>query len=155
VFDDLHFERRPYERWSVYGQLKTANSLFAVELDKRGASSGIRAFAVHPGRIPGTDLNRHMSLLEQLVASAGRFLPTRGGIRLKSVEEGASTSLWTAVSPQLDGKGGVYCADCDVSPLVHEASPLGNSVRDYAVDSELARRLWTVSEELTGLRYPF
>lgn len=50
-FDDPNFEHRPYDRWLGYGQSKTANILFAVGLDRRGQTHGIRAFAVHPGVI--------------------------------------------------------------------------------------------------------
>jgi NAD(P)-dependent dehydrogenase (short-subunit alcohol dehydrogenase family) len=153
-FEDIHFDRRPYEKWSAYGQSKTANSLFAVELDRRGEPHGFRAFAVHPGRIPGTDLKRFMTPDEQKAAMASLEAPPKDGIRLKSLEEGAATTLWAALSPQLSGKGGVYCADCDVSPLVHQDSPRGNSVRDYAVDEKFARELWDASERMIGFRYP-
>src|SRR5260370_25480481 len=58
-FSDPNFNQRPYDKWAAYGQSKSANSLFAVELDRRGQDHGIRAFAVHPGGIL-TDLVRHM-----------------------------------------------------------------------------------------------
>ncbi|MGJ4748814.1 hypothetical protein ACQV5M_20805, partial [Leptospira sp. SA-E8] len=61
VFDDLHFERRPYERWAAYGQSKTANVLFALDLDRRGQAQGVRAFSVHPGGIVDTNLAKHLS----------------------------------------------------------------------------------------------
>jgi len=154
-FGDIHFNRRPYDRWSAYGQSKTANSLFAVELDRRGEASGVRAFAVHPGRIPGTELKRFMSAEAQgsLMQNDLHSTPP-DGIYIKSVDEGASTTLWAAVSPQLEGKGGVYCADCDISPVVFKDSSLPNSVRDYAVDEEAARRVWGMSEEMVGFTYP-
>ncbi len=153
-FEDIHFNQRPYEKWSAYGQSKTANSLFAVELDRRGQQHGIRAFAVHPGRVPATSLKRFMSFKEQFRVWLSQLFPPKDGIRIKTLQEGAATTLWAALSPQLTGKGGVYCADCDISPLVHEASALGNSVRDYAVDSEKASKLWEVSEKLTGITFP-
>src|SRR5471030_527995 len=58
---DPNFERRAYDKWQAYGQSKTANALFALELDRRGATHGIRAFSVHPGRIIDTGLARHLS----------------------------------------------------------------------------------------------
>ena len=70
-FEDMHYNHRPYEKWGAYGQSKTANSLFAVELDRRGQPFGIRAFAVHPGRIPATDLKRFMTADEQETAMRG------------------------------------------------------------------------------------
>jgi NAD(P)-dependent dehydrogenase (short-subunit alcohol dehydrogenase family) len=117
-FEDIHFDHRLYEKWAAYGQSKPANSLFAVELDRRGQPFGIRAFAVHPGRIPATDLKRFMTPEEQKMAMLSIEILPKDGIRIKSLEEGASTTSWAALSPQLAGKGGVYCADCDISPLV-------------------------------------
>jgi hypothetical protein len=146
-FDDIQFERRPYDKWKAYGQSKSANALFSVELDGRGEPLGIRAFAVHPGRIPSTRLTRSMAPSE-LVAQP---LLRSGTVYVKNVQEGAATQVWAAVSPQLAGRGGVYCADCDISPLVHQDSPLANSVRDYAVDPGAASRLWTLSEQMTGV----
>src|SRR5262249_42049501 len=102
-FDDPNFERRDYEKWKGYCQFKSANSLFAVALDRRGHAHGVRAFAVHPGRII-TDLIRYMSDEEKRSATGapGEF---------KTPEQGAATSVWCATSPQLEGKGGVYCLD--------------------------------------------
>jgi len=64
-FSDLNFNKRLYDKWVAYGQSKSANSLFAVELDKRGQEHGIRAFAAHPGRVL-TDLLRYMTTDEEL-----------------------------------------------------------------------------------------
>jgi NAD(P)-dependent dehydrogenase (short-subunit alcohol dehydrogenase family) len=61
VFEDPNFERRDYDRWSAYGQSKTANILFALELDECGKAKGVRAFALHPGSIVGTGLEKHLS----------------------------------------------------------------------------------------------
>jgi NAD(P)-dependent dehydrogenase (short-subunit alcohol dehydrogenase family) len=150
VFDDIHFERRAYDKWLAYGQSKTANALFAVELDRRGEPFGIRAFSVHPGRIPSTSLLRYMSDEEQRASHQ----PPADGVRLKTIEQGAATTLWAALSPQLENKGGLYCADCDVGQLVHEPTTSSFFVRDYAVDPENARKLWNLSEVATGVRYP-
>lgn len=60
VFDDIHFQSRPYNPWAGYGQSKTANILFAVELNERGKKDGVHAFSLHPGGIPGTGLERHV-----------------------------------------------------------------------------------------------
>jgi NAD(P)-dependent dehydrogenase (short-subunit alcohol dehydrogenase family) len=150
--DDPNYFRRPYDPWKAYGQSKTANSLFAVHLDELGKDAGIRGFAVHPGRIPTTNLSRFMSEEERAaairrVAVGPNYLPSV----FKNVSQGASTSLWAATSPQLIGKGGVYCADCDVSLLVEDDSPTTNGVRRWAVDPEQAARLWKLSIELTGI----
>jgi len=114
-FDDLNFEHRPYDKWQAYGQSKTANILFAVELDRRGEPNDIRAFAVHPGGIV-TDLLRHMTDDElqgyglpraDLHGSRPAGNSVDEGGFFKSLEQGAATTLWAATNPQLNGKGGV------------------------------------------------
>ncbi|MEY9860885.1 NAD(P)-dependent dehydrogenase (short-subunit alcohol dehydrogenase family) [Catenulispora sp. GAS73] len=158
VFEDLNFEHRTYEPFLAYGQSKTANSLFAVELDRRGRDEGIRAFAVHPGAILDTDLTRHLD--DDALRAAGvvdvdgrRVLSN--GLHVKTVEQGAATTVWCAISPALDGLGGVYCEDCDISPvmtaeeLAASDRPLdGPGVLPFAVDQDAATRLWDVSEQL-------
>src|SRR5881394_2923373 len=111
-FDDLHFERRLYDKWQAYGQSKTANSLFALQLDALGQDAGVRAFAVHPGGIM-TPLQRHLSHEE--MAAAGWFDEQGNPVgEFKTPEQGAATTVWAATSPRLEGEGGVYCSDCDV-----------------------------------------
>jgi hypothetical protein len=71
-------------------------------------------------------------------------------LRFKSVAQGAATQVWAATSPELDGKGGVYCEDCDIAPITHEAGAAG--VRPYAIDPALAEQLWVRSEAWTGAK---
>jgi NAD(P)-dependent dehydrogenase (short-subunit alcohol dehydrogenase family) len=148
-WDDMQFERDPYDKWQAYGQSKTANSLFALELDRLGQDQGVRAFAVHPGGIM-TPLQRHLSR-EEMQASG--WLDEDGNVivKFKTPEQGAATSVWAATSPQLDGKGGVYCADCDIADVVESIQPGGGGVIAHAVDPEQAAHLWEVSANLTGV----
>jgi NAD(P)-dependent dehydrogenase (short-subunit alcohol dehydrogenase family) len=129
--------------------------LFAVELDRRGREQGIRAFAVHPGGIL-TDLVRHMTDDELtaygILRVKGELQPPATGY--KTVEQGAATSVWCAVSPDLGGRGGVYCEDCDIAPAVPADSKLLYGVRPWAIDKAVARALWDLSERLTGLQWP-
>ncbi|MFG2122535.1 oxidoreductase [Streptomyces sp. NPDC048710] len=160
VFEDLHFEHRVYEPFLAYGQSKTANALFAVELDRRGRAEGVRAFSVHPGQIIDTGLAKHLT--EEALRAAGAVdeqgRPVRDPARQqKTVPQGAATSVWCATGPQLDGLGGVYCENCDISPLVTPENEAGwraesglPGVLPYAVDPEAAARLWEVSERLTA-----
>ena len=148
-FEDPNFERREYNKWKAYGQSKTANALFAVALDKRGQAHGVRAFSVHPGRIL-TDLARYMSA-EELAAVGGAF---------KDAEQGAATSVWCATSPQLEGKGGVYCMDADIAEVISEFDLQGvdqevRGVLPWAIDPDLAEQLWHLSEKLTGVKFSF
>ncbi len=70
----------------------------------------------------------------------------------KTVAQGAATTIWCATSAQLEGIGGVYCEDGDIAALVPDDST-GPGVRRWAIDPLLARRLWTLSEQMTGLRF--
>ncbi|MFC6089890.1 SDR family NAD(P)-dependent oxidoreductase [Saccharothrix lopnurensis] len=141
VFDDIHFERRPYEPWSAYGQSKSANVLFAIEATRRWAADGITANALMPGGIM-TNLQRHVTEEEmtRLRAQVGAT-----DFKWKTPEQGAATSVLLATSPLLEGVGGRYFEDCD------EALPgIGDprhGVAAHALDPEAATRLWAVTEE--------
>ncbi len=115
VWDDVNFERRDYDKFASYGQSKTANILFSVELDRRLGERGVHAYAVHPGLIH-TELGRYMTAqdMDDLVAMAKRG--SSGGLPpAKTVEQGAATSVWAATAPELDDRGGTYLADCEVT----------------------------------------
>lgn len=150
-FDDLQFERG-YDKWLAYGQAKTANSLFAVQLDALGKTAGVRAFAAHPGAIL-TPLQRH---LEQEEMVAFGWIDEQGNPtddRFKTPAQGAATATWAATSPALIGMGGVYCEDCDIAWATDPDSPdaaLGG-VDAHATDPDAAAALWSVSAELTGV----
>lgn len=144
-FDDIHFERRPYDPWVAYGQSKTADILFAVEATKRWASDGITANALNPGRITGTNLMRFTGGPASAPPPSD---PGSVGVSYKSVEQGAATSVLLAASPLLDGVGGRYFEDCN------QAEPHRPGVRRgvaaYALDPEVAARLWQVSADTLG-----
>lgn len=147
-WDDLQFEHG-YEKWQAYGQAKTANALFAVRLDALAQEKGVRAFSLHPGGIL-TPLQRHLPKEEQIAMG---WIDEDGNLlndSFKTPEQGAATQVWAATSPQLAGKGGVYCEDCDIAEPAGEGEFKGG-VRTYATDPEQAARLWTLSAELTGV----
>ena len=149
--EDPHFERRAYDKWTAYGQAKSANALFAIHLDVIGKPLGIRAFAVHPGGIK-TPLQRHLTDEEQIAMG---WIDKDGNVnpRFKSVQQGAATSVWCAASPQLEGEGGVYCEDCNVAPFWEEGMNPFSAVRPHAVDREKAAALWAASETMTGVSF--
>ena len=139
-FDDPNFLHRPYDKMVAYGQSKTANVLFAVEVDRRYQADGIRAFAVHPGAILETDLGRNFDPEEaRIVIERARQIGS-----FKNIPQGAATTVWCATSSQLEGLGGVYCENCGIAKLATEGA---DGVRPYAVDPDNARRLWTWSEQ--------
>lgn len=151
-FSDIDFRRRAYDKWVAYGQSKTANALFAVALDRRGREQGVRAFSLHPGQIL-TDLARHLTADEitafDVLDEHGRprVKPEAG---LKTIEQGAATALWCATSIELNSMGGVYCEDCNIAPI--NESALGRKgVAKWAINADFAERLWTLSEQWTGM----
>jgi NAD(P)-dependent dehydrogenase (short-subunit alcohol dehydrogenase family) len=169
-FDDPRFERREYHPMLGYGQSKTANILFARELDRLGAEHGIRGFSLHPGAIIGTNLSTYASqdalrAMGLIDADGNAVIDPYAG--KKTVQQGASTSVWCAVSPQLAGLGGVYCLDNNIAvvaepnpdtldPQRHGSSgvPAPTGVAPHAADPEAATHLWTLSEHLTTAKLP-
>ena len=142
-FEDLNFERRAYNEWAAYGQSKTANILFAVHAAKLWAHEGITANALNPGRIPTTGLMRHLDTAPQAVAPGNA---SSTGVSVKTVEQGAATSVLLAASPLLDGVSGRYFEDCDEAGP-HQAG-IRRGVAAYALDAGNAERLWQVSLDL-------
>jgi NAD(P)-dependent dehydrogenase (short-subunit alcohol dehydrogenase family) len=161
-FEDPNFEHRAYESLQAYGQSKTANNLFAVELDHRGKNSGVRAYSLHPGSIKDTELGRSASgeTFRQLglLDENGNLVPAIAG-KLKTPAQGAATTVWCATSPQLENIGGVYCENAEVAwpdrNIDHQLTePLSLcDVMPYSVDAANAQRLWALSEKLTGVRF--
>ena len=149
VWDDPNFERSSYRKWIAYGQSKTANLLFANEFDRRYGQHGVHAFAVHPGAV-SSELGRHVvpedrEELQELVKGLGSY-------SYKTPAQGASSSVWAASTFELDGQGGAYIVDCSVASEGEPGTLRGYTA--YARDPESARRLWDLSEELVGERFP-
>jgi NAD(P)-dependent dehydrogenase (short-subunit alcohol dehydrogenase family) len=154
-FDDPNFTNRVYETLDGYGQSKTAVNLFSLELDTRAQSSNVRAYSVHPGSIAGTELGREASL--ELFQKMG-FLDADGDLlpevaaSLKTIPQGAATTVWCATTPKLNTIGGVYCEDGEVAELASD-STMSAGVKSYSLDEASAKRLWALSEELTGIPF--
>lgn len=153
--DDPNFDTTPYDPWTGYGRSKTAAVLCAVEFDRRHKADNIRAVAVHPGGI-ATDLGRHMSgddfgvmMASINDARAEASLPP---FQLKSIPQGAATSVWAAAVADADTIGGKYCEDCSVA-AIRDVDDMLYGVRSYAVDADRARALWAKSEDMVGERF--
>lgn len=148
VFDDIHFERRDYNKWKAYGQAKTANALMALHLDTLHAKDGLTANAVHPGGIK-TGLSRYITREE--MEAMGWVKPGADPKAIppgfKTPEQGAATSVWAATAPELQGHGGLYLEDCNEAV----PSPEGERRFGYAPhirDRAAAARLWELSEAM-------
>lgn len=154
-FDDPNFEHREYETLQGYGQSKTAINLFSLELDNRAKSFGIRVYSIHPGNIWGTELTREapIEILQQFGFFDDKGNPVPEIIdSLKTIPQGAATSIWAATSPLLNDIGGVYLEDVDIADLAVNSS-IPNGVKLYSLDESNAKQLWKLTEELTGVTF--
>lgn len=152
-FDDPNFEHHEYETLQGYGQSKTAVNLFSLELDNLAKSFGVRAYSVHPGNIWGTELTREapLELLQHFGFYDDKGNPVPAVIdSLKTIPQGAATTIWAATSPLLNEIGGVYLEDVDIAPLAVDSST-PNGVKPYSLDESSAKQLWKLTEELTGI----
>ncbi|TDW44563.1 NAD(P)-dependent dehydrogenase (short-subunit alcohol dehydrogenase family) [Flavobacterium sp. 270] len=162
-FDDPNFIYREYETLQGYGQSKTACNLFALELDNRAKDFNVRAYSLHPGSVLGTDLGREepIELFKQIgTHDADGNIKPEVAAKLKNLSQGTATTIWCATNPLLNNIGGVYCEDADVAVL-----DLGNiehrfdepatiyGVQPYSLDEVNAKRLWDLSEEMTGISF--
>jgi NAD(P)-dependent dehydrogenase (short-subunit alcohol dehydrogenase family) len=154
-FEDPNFEHQEYETLAAYGHSKTALNLFSLELDNRAQAFGVRAYAVHPGNIWGTELVREapLEILQQFgfYDAEGKVVPEVVA-SLKTIPQGAATTIWCATSPLLNNIGGVYCEDTDVAALA-PSQGMAAGVKSYSVDAAAAKRLWPLTEKLTGISF--
>jgi NAD(P)-dependent dehydrogenase (short-subunit alcohol dehydrogenase family) len=157
-YDDPNYDRRPYDRAEAYGQSKTANALFVVGFSARFAGPQLTANAVMPGAIR-SGLMRHLGDAE--FRARGWADAEGNDLRQgwKSPEQGAATTVWAAVAPEMQGVSGKYLEDCAIAtPLPGADQPLGGQYdpqgpirghyQPYALDPDNAERLWALSERL-------
>ncbi|OTA94086.1 hypothetical protein M434DRAFT_10991 [Hypoxylon sp. CO27-5] len=147
-FDDYNFSGgKEYDGWSAYGQSKTANILFSVELARRLADRGVKAYSAHPGGIFNTNLGTHLEqgawddIEKVTLKNTGQ---TFGGVDWppKTLSEGTSPLIAAALDPGFDDKSGAFIQDCQIG------EPL-----EYATDPENARKLWELSKKLVGQKF--
>jgi NAD(P)-dependent dehydrogenase (short-subunit alcohol dehydrogenase family) len=142
---DLNWERKPYKQWPAYGQSKLANLLFVLELQRRLAAVGsrVRALAAHPG-FSRTNLQGHSG---NAIADRATLVVTK--VMGQSATQGAWPTLFAAIQ---DLPGGSYVGPSGLGETRGLPQLVGRTAE--ASDPELAKRLWTASEELTGVRFP-
>ncbi|KAG5589411.1 hypothetical protein H5410_039925 [Solanum commersonii] len=133
IFDKIN-DKESYHRFHAYGQSKLANILHANELAKRLKEEGVNitANSVHPGPI-ATNIMRYDNILHGIVNWIGRYV-------LKNIEQGASTTCYVALHPQVKGVSGEYFSDNNIAT---------NTTTSLAKDSDLAKKLWEFSLDLT------
>ncbi|KAF2446505.1 putative short-chain dehydrogenase/reductase [Karstenula rhodostoma CBS 690.94] len=141
-----------YTPWLAYGQSKTANALMANEIERRYSAQGLHAWSVHPGAIFETALSRHQEggaagLQERMDAEDGEVQRM-----YKNTGQGAATQVWAAVGTALEGRGGLYLEDMQVSWVADRAKTVAWGGHEaYLYDEGLAERLWRDSLEMVGL----
>jgi NAD(P)-dependent dehydrogenase (short-subunit alcohol dehydrogenase family) len=144
-FADLNWERKPYKPWRAYAQAKLSNLLFTAELQRRltAAGSAVLATAAHPG-YAATNLQSHSGsgFQERLMGLGNRFLA-------QSEADGALPTLYAAVA---EIPGDSYAGPSGF--MEGRGAPKLVGRTDRAKDTDVADRLWTVSEELTGVSFP-
>ena len=147
-FDDYNWEKGEYNPWASYGQAKTANIYFASEIERRYGSKGLHATSLHPGGI-ATGLQVHVDpeMMNNMDSNTANYM--------KSPEQGASTSVYAALSEEWKNKGGKYLSDCiEQAPLAHN-NPMTVGDDGYATwiyDEQAERRLWQDSLKMVGMK---
>jgi NAD(P)-dependent dehydrogenase (short-subunit alcohol dehydrogenase family) len=146
--DDLNWEKRPYDKWLAYAQSKVANILFAKQASVLYADQGIKVYSLHPGTIFTAIQNE---LTQEDWDRLGWINKETGkpADRIKTPEQGASTTVWAALAPELENQSGAYCENCAISAgVVDPSTPILFGLAAHSVDMELAKRLWDKSENL-------
>lgn len=168
-FEDINYNTRAYNKFEAYGQAKTANILFSLELDSKGNQFGVRAYSLHPGLILETNLGRHLTFDDYVALGAVNADGTPNAESevamkkiLKTTEQGAATTVWAATNPQLQNIGGVYLENVEVAEYDPEFYFSGEwkkvrygmkGVAPFALEPEATQKLWAVSEELTNVKF--
>ncbi len=146
---DPHVQEGRYSRWPTYGATKLANLLFAYELDRRARVAGLplQAMAAHPG-FAGTHL-----------AANGQYGRSSGGVAsildaaIRAVSQSAAAGAWPSLmAATADLPGGTYCGPSGLAEM--GGAPQVVTSSRAARDEEAQRRLWEISEQVTGVQYP-
>ncbi|MBW1654613.1 SDR family NAD(P)-dependent oxidoreductase [Flavobacterium quisquiliarum] len=153
-FEDPNFFYREYETLLGYGQSKTAVNLFSMEFDNRAKTHKVRSYALCPGAVGETELAREapIDLFQKLgyCDAEGNILPEVAA-SLKTIPQGAATTVWAATSKLLSTIGGVYCENVDIASLNSNTAVIGG-IKPYSLDEKNAKQLWKLSEEMTGIK---
>jgi NAD(P)-dependent dehydrogenase (short-subunit alcohol dehydrogenase family) len=143
--DNLNLEGE-YNEFLAYGASKTAAIWTANQVDRLYGSAGLHAFAVHPGAID-TDLQRHLSDEVKKAVNTDELINL-----YQTPQQGAATTVWAATAKELEGLGGKYIEQCQISkPLAENGEQWSPGYAAWAYDPDKERKLWLKSLELVGL----
>jgi len=144
---DDYNSNKDYNKWLAYGHSKTCLILLMKEFNRLYSPQGITANALHPGGII-TGLQVGITKEEQVkmmwIDEQGKPNPL-----MKTIQEGAATSVWTATAPELKGTGGHYMEDCWFSPGLLPDNPLAGMAA-HSSNMDHAKQLWDLSVKLTA-----
>lgn len=144
---NYNFEKTDYNEWVAYGQAKTANIYMANEIERRYGSRGLHATSLHPGVI-ATALMQYMdpAVVEEMKKNKEAYKI------MKSIEQGAATTVWAAIGKEWEDKGGEYLAECGKTTRGNDNHEVtGTGFAGHAYDSEAEARLWKDSLAMVGL----
>ncbi|KND87675.1 Retinol dehydrogenase 14, partial [Tolypocladium ophioglossoides CBS 100239] len=159
-WDDLNFHNgETYNKWTAYGQSKTANILFARSLAEKLGGRGLGAYSLHPGVIGTTGLAAHLDIsatgdfaemakLEQTLGNREGWR-TLDSFNFITSEQGAATHVFAAFDPSLKDHNGAYLLECRL------ADPYVDTVKPWATSSIEADKLWKLSEKLVGQEFSY
>jgi NAD(P)-dependent dehydrogenase (short-subunit alcohol dehydrogenase family) len=143
--DNLNLEGE-YNEFLAYGASKTAAIWTANQVDRLYGSAGLHAFAVHPGAID-SDLQRHLSDEVKKAVNTDELINL-----YQTPQQGAATTVWAATAKALEGLGGKYVEQCQISkPLAENGGQWSPGYAAWAYDPDKERKLWLKSLELVGL----
>ncbi|KAH8891872.1 NAD(P)-binding protein [Thozetella sp. PMI_491] len=146
---DLNQERRPYDPYLAYGYSKLANIYMSNEIERRFGSQGLHGWSVHPGGIR-TGLQRP-NLQDWLIVFKAGLISTYNASQ--NPEQGAATSVWAAISRELEGKGGKYCERSMISqgPVKKGYKVTDPGYESWTYDEAAAEKLYEMSLEMVSL----
>ncbi|KAF2845459.1 NAD(P)-binding protein [Plenodomus tracheiphilus IPT5] len=145
--DDYHFQKSPYNAWVAYGQSKTSSIYMSNAIERYYGSKGLHALAVHPGVIY-TELSRHLdsAFLENMAKEPDM------ATHLKSIEQGAATTVLAAIGKEYEGIGGKYLEDAgEWGPVQSENPTTEPGYAPWAFDTTKEDQLWKDSCKMVGI----
>ena len=152
IRDDLNFERDEYDKWTAYGQSKTASALLALKIHDAMSTRGTTALAVHPGFIQ-TELMRYLSKEDYAAMKLRTDIELPSTRTYKTVAQGAATTLWATTAPELAGSFN-YLEDCSIAGPATARDTLHGTM-PWVTDAEVAESLHVKAEQLAGRNLSF
>lgn len=151
--DDYNYTKRPqeYDPWGSYSQSKTANIYMANEIERRYGAQGLHATSLMPGTIE-SGLQRHLDPKEIADYAAMEVVKKK----MKSLEQGAATTVLAAIGKEFEGKGGVYLENCEVAGLCPSDREFDHVLdipgyAKHAFDEKNECTLWLDSLKMVGM----